>query len=45
MRVVLIAITVLSIFCFVSLKKIVFFLAVSVVKLWFIPSRFFKKTA
>ena len=44
MRVVLIAIDVLSIFLFVSLKKIVFFLAVSVVKLCFIPPRFLKET-
>ena len=45
MRVVLIKNYILSVFLLVSLKKIVFFLAVSVVKLWFIPSRFFKKTA
>ena len=44
MRVVLIAIAVLSFFRFVSLKKIVFFLAVSVVKTRFIPPRFFRKT-
>ena len=45
MRVVLIAIAALSIFSFVYLKKIVLFLDVSVVKLCFIPSIFFKKTA
>lgn len=45
MKVVLIAIYILSVFLLVSLKKIVFFLAVSVVKLCFIPSLFFKKTA
>ena len=45
MRVVLIKIYILSVYLLVSLKKIVFFLAVSVVKLCFIPSRFFKKTA
>lgn len=45
MRVVLIAIYVLCIFPIVSLKKIVFFLAVSVVKLCFIASLSFKKTA
>lgn len=45
MRVVLIAICVLSVFRLVSLKKIIFFLAVSVVKLCFIPPLFFKKTA
>ena len=45
MRVVLIAIYVLSVFRLVSLKKIIFFLAVSVVKLCFIASIFFNKTA
>ena len=45
MKVILIAITALSIFRFVSLKKIVFFLAVSVMKLCFIMPRFLKKTA
>ena len=45
MKVVLIAIYVLSVFRLVSLKKIIFFLAVSVVKLCFIMPRFLKKTA
>ena len=45
MRVVLIAIYVLCVFCLVSIKKIVFFIAVSVVKLFFIASLFFRKTA
>ena len=45
MRVVLIAICILSVFLLVSLKNIVFFLAVSVVKLCFIASLFFKKIA